>query len=269
MKIAIAQVKCNAGDISSNCGKILEFTGRASQMGCEAVIFPELVDTGYDMSMIRESSSFWDLDQDDSPVSIARSAARNSGIYLMCGLSEMVGETVYNTTAVFDPQGDIVGKYRKSHLAAYPLLEEDQYIVPGNSLEIADVDDMKWGLMICYDLRFPELSRSLVLNGAEVLALSSAWPFPRLSHWRTLIRARAIENQSYMLAANRVGRDGDITFCGSSCIIDPYGVIISSAGEDREELIVGDISKDLITSVRDYMPVLDQRREELYRMENQ
>jgi predicted amidohydrolase len=121
--------------------------------------------------------------------------------------------------------------------------------------------------MICYDLRFPELSRSLVLQGAEVLVLCSAWPFPRLSHWETLIRARAIENQVYFIAANRTGTDdGAISFCGASRIVDPYGVIVTSAAEDREEMISGEISRETILAVRAKMPVLQQRRSDLYKL---
>jgi predicted amidohydrolase len=264
MKIAVAQIDCTPGDIKSNCAKIPEYAELAKEKGCDTVIFPELVDTGYDVMKIGEIACYWELDQDDAPISIARDAARKTGINLMCGLSEQVGDAVYNSTAVFDPEGVLIGKYRKTHLADYPLFNEGNYVRPGDTLESVGVGDMKWGLMICYELRFPELSRSLVVNGAEVLALSSAWPFPRLIHWQTLIRARAIENQSYFIAANRVGTDIDITFCGSSRIVDPYGIVVAEAAEDREEMIVGEISKDLIQSVREYIPILTQRREDLY-----
>ena len=91
-----------------------------------------------------------------------------------------------------------------------------------------------------------------------------SWPFPRISHWLTLLRARAIENQAYVIAANRTGTDSSVMFCGSSCIIDPYGVVTASAAEDREELITGEIDRDITASVRGYMPLLEQRREDLY-----
>jgi len=94
--------------------------------------------------------------------------------------------------------------------------------------------------------------------------LCSAWPFPRLTHWKTLTCARAIENQAYFIAANRVGNDGTVTFCGSSCIVDPYGVIVASAAEDQEALIVGEINKDYLLSVRQRMPIFQHRRPDLY-----
>ena len=264
MKVGVAQVRCVPGDVHSNCAKIVRVAEAAKKKGCDAVVLPELVDTGYEMSKIADIASPWDFDRVDTPVSIVMTAARDSGMYVLCGLSEKVEEGIYNSLAVFDPQGELIGKYRKTHLAAYPLFKEDQYIVPGDSLESATVGGMKWGLTICYDIRFPEISRSLALNGSEIITHSSAFALPRLSHWRNLIRARAIENQVYVISANRVGTDADVTFCGSSCIIDPYGVTVAEAAEDREELIVGEVSKNLVKAVRDYMPVLSQRRGDLY-----
>lgn len=264
MRVGVAQICCVPGDVRTNCEKILSYAREAKARGCAAVVLPELVDTGYDMSKIGEIACAWDFEREESPASITMAAARESRLYVLCGLSEKVEEGIFNSFAVFNPQGVLIGKYRKTHLAAYPLFKEDSYIVPGNSLETAQVADMKWGLAICYDIRFPEVSRSLALAGIEVLAHCSAFPFPRLSHWRTLVRARAIENQVYVLSANRVGTDAEVTFCGSSAIIDPYGVTVAEAAEDREELIVGEIRRDLVSAVRNYMPVLSQRREDLY-----
>jgi predicted amidohydrolase len=250
--------------VSSNCSKILTYAKRAKHRGCGAVVFPEMIDTGYDMSMLDDIASTWDEKSEDTPFATARDAAKSTGIYLFCGLSERVGKHIYNSTAVFDPHGELIGKYRKMHLAAYALFNEDNFIEPGDSFETVQVGDMTWGLIICYDIRFPELSRKLVLDGASVIQVSSAFPFPRLMHWRTILRARAIENQSYVVAANRVGTDAGVTFCGASCIIDPYGVTTAAAAEDREELIVGEVSKDLLSDVREQIPFLKQRREDLY-----
>ena len=128
-----------------------------------------------------------------------------------------------------------------------------------------DVGEMTWGLQVCYDLRFPELSRAMVLGGASVLVVIAAWPFPRVSHWTTLLRARAIENLSYVVAANRVGVDGDQTYCGSSRVVDPYGVVLASASENHETLITADLDPARVESVRKTLPSLSERREDLYR----
>ncbi len=264
MRIAVVQLDCVPGDAGANCDKIVDYVNRARDAACSVVIFPEMSDTGYDMALVRDAASRWDPSDPSLPLNVVGRAARDADLHLVCGLSEKVDDTVFNTCAVFDPQGELICKYRKSHLAAYPLLREDDYVRPGDALASAQVGAMRWGFTICYDLRFPEVSRRLTLDGAEVVNLCSAWPFPRVGHWRTLIRARAIENQVYFIAANRTGTDGEVTFCGSSCIIDPYGVVVASAAEDREEMIIGEIQRETVAGVREYMPVLEQRREELY-----
>jgi omega-amidase len=262
MKIGIAQIECVAGDVSTNSLKIVSYIEEAKASECDVVVFPEMADTGYDMAAIRETASSWNED----PFITIQQAARKAKIHVICGLSEKEQQTIYNTTVVFGPDGAVIGKYRKSHLASYAPLNEDKCISPGNSLQLVNIGGMKWGLMICYDLRFPEISRTLTLQGADVLLLCSAWPFPRLTHWNTLIQARAIENQTYFIAANRIGTDNSVTFCGSSRIVDPYGVIVSSAAEEREELIVGEIRQKVIEAVRGKMRVFQHRRNDMYKL---
>ena len=262
MKIGIAQIACTLGDVQSNCSKITGFAQKAGDNGCDVIVFPEMVDTGYEMNTIHKTASAWP----GMPFEIAQQAALDNSLYLFCGLSEKEKGNIYNTMAVFNPAGKLIGKYRKAHLASYPPLNEDSCITPGDSRQIITIGDMKWGLMICYDLRFLEFSRSLTLDGAEILVLCSAWPFPRLIHWKTLTCARAIENQTYFIAANRVGIDNGVTFCGASQIVDPYGIIVTSAAENREELIIGEIDKDIVSSVRSNIPIFQHRRNELYRL---
>src|SRR5204863_7132210 len=122
-----------------------------------------------------------------------------------------------------------------------------------------------FGFSICYDLRFPEMYRKLAV-GQKVgtFVVSSAWPFPRDEHFRVLAIARAIENQSYVVASNRVGKDDDLWFCGSSEIIDPRGVVIAAASADREELIQAELSQELILSVRSRVESFAHRRQDLY-----
>jgi omega-amidase len=122
-----------------------------------------------------------------------------------------------------------------------------------------------FGLTICYDLRFPEIYRALAVDHrVNVFVNSSAWPFARAEHLRILALARAIENQSYMIVANRAGTDDGVTHCGSSVIIDPYGVILAAASADREEIIYAEISREIVDLVRDRMRVFEHRRRDLY-----
>jgi predicted amidohydrolase len=149
-------------------------------------------------------------------------------------------------------------------VSAAPL-EERKTFTPGDEFVSSTVAGMRLGLSICYDLRFPEMCRTLAVeHKVNVFINSSAWPFPRLEHLRLLALARAIENQSYLILANRVGTDDGVTFCGTSAIIDPYGAIVAAASVDREELLQGEISEEVIESVRKRMAVFDHRRKDLY-----
>jgi predicted amidohydrolase len=258
MKICAVQMECVLSDVDANMKKILYYTSKAKNDGCDIVVFPEMIDTGYNMEVISKYASVWDKNE-SSPFNLIKKAAKNNKIHIICNISEREDDKIFNTTIAMNPDGKLVGKYRKNHLADYPPLNEGSCITPGLDLEIVEIDNIKFGLITCYDLRFPEISRSLVLKGVDVLVLCSAWPFPRLIHWNTLIRARAIENQVYFVAANRTGTDGSVTFCGSSRIIDPYGVIISSASENYESRISGQINLEEIKKVRKNMPVFSHR----------
>jgi Predicted amidohydrolase len=157
-------------------------------------------------------------------------------------------------------------KYRKTHLYAVAPVEEQKCFVSGDTFGSFALDGLRFGFSICYDLRFPEMYRKLVVEqNVGAIIVSSAWPFPRIEHFRTLALARAIENQSYVIASNRVGKDDDLWFCGSSAIIDPRGVAVASASADREELIQADVSQELVLSVRTRVESLAHRREDLYR----
>ena len=261
MKISVVQMECDLGNVKANIEKVSFYTSKARQEGFDLVVFPEMVDTGYNMDVIRDKASSWDENNSENPFNLIKKAGKDNKIHIICNISEKEDDKIYNTTLVVSPDGEAVGKYRKNHLADYPPLNEGSCITPGENLKIVEISEIKFGLLTCYDLRFPEISRSLVLGGADALVLCSAWPFPRLIHWNTLVRARAIENQVYFIAANRVGSDGSITFCGSSRIIDPYGVILSSASENYESFISGNINIQTIKKVRKYIPVFSHRTE--------
>jgi predicted amidohydrolase len=164
-----------------------------------------------------------------------------------------------------DSQGNIAAKYRKTHLYAVAPVEEQTCFAPGNTFASFALGDLRFGFSVCYDLRFPEMYRQLAVEqNVSAFLISSAWPFPRDEHFRVLAGARAIENQSYVIASNRVGKDDDLWFCGNSAIIDPRGVAIAAASADREELIHADLSEELVQSVRRRVQSLTHRRRDLY-----
>jgi predicted amidohydrolase len=119
VKIGVAQIDCDPGNVAANCEGIAAWAKRAKAEGCEALVLPEMIDTGYDLARLRDVASEWTMDRDDSPYAVARRAAHDTGLFLFCGLSERVGEDIFNTAAVFDQRGNLIGRYRKTHLAAY------------------------------------------------------------------------------------------------------------------------------------------------------
>jgi len=261
MKIAAAQISCVLGDIDANLCKIRDFSAQARDGGADLVVFPEAAETGYAMPVIQSLATPWS----EGAVPALQRMAKDLSIAIICGVSEREGGSIYNSQVFIDAKGEIVGSYRKTHLFTAALIGEDTCFTPGNELKGFPFGGCRLGLTICYDLRFPELYRMLAIEEqANVFILSAAWPFPRLEHFRILAAARAIENQSYMIVSNRVGTDERVTCCGSSMIIDPYGVTLASASTDREELIVAEVSEEAITAVRNKMAVFAQRRPDLY-----
>jgi omega-amidase len=261
MKIAVAQIACALGDLDANIGKIREFVSRAKNGGGELIVFPEMSDTGYSMPIIQKHATPWS----NGAVPELKGIAREFAVAIICGVSERAGDSIYNSQLMIDKNGEIVATYRKSHLFTPAPVEEHKCFSPGDQLSDVKHSDFRFGLSICYDLRFPEFYRALACDrGVNVFVNSSAWPFPRVEHLRTLTVARAIENQSYVILSNRVGRDDSATFCGSSAIVDPYGVVVAAASTDREEMLQAELSIETIDSVRKRMPVFEHRRRDLY-----
>ena len=143
-------------------------------------------------------------------------------------------------------------------------MDEHKYLSPGHHPTIVDTSWGKMGLAICYDLRFPELFRVYALAGAKIVFLPAEWPHPRLNHWQILLRARAIENQMYVVACNRVGTSKDTHFCGHSCIIDPWGEVVAEIGED-DGILTAEIGINKVDEVRSSIPIFADRRPEIYR----
>jgi predicted amidohydrolase len=261
MKVAVAQISCSLGDPEANLLKVRDFSRRARDVGAELIVFPEMTDTGYSMPVIRESANHWN----SGFVPGLQRIAPELSIGIVSGVSERDGSAIYNSQILVDVKGDVVAKYRKTHLYAVAPVEEQTCFAPGDSFASFKLGGLQFGFSICYDLRFPEMYRKLVTEqNVGAFLISSAWPFPRDEHFRVLAQARAIENQSYVIASNRVGKDDDLWFCGSSAIIDPRGVVIAAASADREELIHADLSEELVRSVRSRVESFAHRRQDLY-----
>jgi predicted amidohydrolase len=285
MRVAAAQISCVPGDVDANLRKVRAFCERAKKSGAKLIVFPEMTDTGYSMPLIQKHAAAWH----EGAVPKLREFAKELSLIIVCGVSEREGSSLYNAQVFVDSSGEILARYRKMHLIAAAPLNERSCFTAGDkfvSCKIADPrsgalrsdegtgrsgdvsllnDDFTIGLTICYDLRFPEMCRKLAVDhGANVFVTSSAWPFVRIEHLRVLALARAMENQCYLILANRVGTDGGVTLCGSSAILDPYGTILAAAPPDREALIDADINGETLDLVRSQMKVFEHRRADLY-----
>ncbi|PYL08791.1 MAG: hypothetical protein DME33_06295 [Verrucomicrobia bacterium] len=261
MKIAVAQISCSLGDPEANLSKVRDFSRQAKETGAELIVFPEMTDTGYSMPVIRTHAASWT----SGFVPGIQEIATKLSIAIVSGVSERDGSSIYNSQVLVDAAGEIVAKYRKTHLYAVAPVEEQTCFAPGDAFASFAIGDLRFGFSICYDLRFPEMYRKLATEqNVAAFVISSAWPFPRVEHWSVLTQARAIENQAYVIGSNRVGKDDELWFCGSSAIIDPRGIVIAAASADREELIHADLSQELVDSVRKRVQSLGHRREDLY-----
>lgn len=173
-------------------------------------------------------------------------------------------EKCRNTSVVFNRNGDIVGKYSKIHMFSYFGSKECEYVSTGDSAVIVETDFGKVGLSICYDLRFPELYRTMAYGGAELIVCPAAWPYPRLDHWLTLNKARAVENLLFMVSVNQCGKyDFGRTNLGHSMVVNPWGEIIASAGSD-EAVMMTEIDLHAVKKIRDEFPVLNDRNLKAY-----
>src|SRR5438874_8185685 len=207
MKVAVAQISCSLGDPEANLSKVRDFSRGAKEAGAELIVFPEMTDTGYSMSVIQKHADEWN----SGFVPGLREISGQLSIAIVSGVSERDGSSIYNSQVLVDAKGDIVAKYRKTHLYAVAPVEEQTCFAPGNEFTTFELGELRFGFSICYDLRFPEIYRKLVTEqNVGALLISSAWPFPRDEHFRLLVQARAIENQSYIIASNRVGKDDNL-----------------------------------------------------------
>ncbi|MFU8869467.1 carbon-nitrogen family hydrolase [Natronococcus sp.] len=268
LDLALAQLEIEAGDVEGNVERALEAVERAADEGADLVALPELFNVGYFAFDLYqryaepfEGETFTRLGE----------AAADHGIAVLAGtIVEDLAETeavetpadegLANTAALFDASGELQLVYRKHHLFGYESAEAE-LLVPGERIETASVGGVTIGVTTCYDLRFPELYRELIDAGAELLVVPSAWPYPRIEHWETLSRARAIENQCYVATVNGSGEfdDAGAELLGRSTVYDPWGVTLASSGDDPAFVTAG-IDPDSIASIREEFPALRDRR---------
>jgi predicted amidohydrolase len=255
VKAASIQFNIALGDLDANMEYVRGALARVAAQGCKLAVLPEMWSTGYDYPRLNELSQ-----RTPEVVEELGRLSAEHGMVIVGSLPEPHGDKVCNTAYVMD-RGQQLGKYRKIHL--FSLMGEDRSLHGGDSWLVVDTHIGRIGVFICYDLRFPELARRLALEGAEIIAVPAEWPKPREEHWRALLKARAIENQLFVVAANCCGIQGKLDFFGSSLIFGPKGETLAEAGYENGEFIA-DIDFSVMEKWRQQIPCFNDRKPEYY-----
>lgn len=252
---AALQFTVTQGDVDANLAYVRESLQQAAGQGAQLVVLPEMWSSGFSYKNLN------DLSQRTPAITQGLlELSRSLGLVIVGSMPEPHGDKVFNTITVCD-NGAVAGTYRKMHL--FSLLGEDRAFDSGDGWLLAETSLGKIGVIICYDLRFPELSRRLALEGAEIICIPAQWPKPRQEHWRTLVRARAIENQLFVVACNACGIIGKLDFFGMSMIVNPKGELLAEAGEEPGT-ILAPLDMQEMTEWRAQIPCFNDRRPECY-----
>lgn len=266
LRVALAQMDIALAAPEENRRRAREMVLDAARLSPkpDVAVLPEAWNTGYCLEEIR---SYGDRDGQPSRGLMSGLAAQ-TGMNLVAGsVFDQRGGDVFNTAYVFDRSGREIAAYSKIHL--FGLMGENKHISAGRSACLFDLGGILCGLIICYDLRFPELARKLALSGAQILFVAAQWPQPRAYHWRTLNVARAIENQMYVVACNRVGvkgcdgSDRDEAFAGGSLVVGPRGEILAE-GDEEEGLLTAELDLERVADFRRQIPIFSDRAPEAY-----
>lgn len=263
MKVSVYQMNIVAGKPDKNIEKVRNWIKKvASEDKPDVVVLPELWTTSYTLK------EFGDLAEEsaESIKAFLKDMAVTYNVNIIGGsFINKINGKIYNSSVVVNNNGEIVYEYDKIHLV--PMLDEHLFLTGGKKKStVFEINGIKMGLIICYDLRFPELSRSLALEGAEVLFVVAEWPIARTKHWRMLSIARAIENQTYVVSCNNVGSLKDVEYGGNSMIIDPWGDILLEGSPNNEETISAELDFELITQIRKDVPVFKSRVPSMYKL---
>ncbi len=256
-RAAVLQFVVDMGAVEANAARAFRLLREAADGGASLCVLPEMWSTGFHYERLAALCG-------STPELLGelRRFAAERRMVIAGSLPERVAKSVYNTMYVIDATGATAGAYRKTHL--FSPSGEHLHFRRGTKAEIARTGRGAVGPHICYDLRFPELSRKYFLEGADLFCVSAQWPSVRRTHWELLTAARAVENQLFVAAANATGRSGDFHYAGGSAIVSPLGERIAHAGED-EGLAVATIDPDKVAEFRRRIPCAEDRNERAYR----
>ena len=270
MEVAAIQLDIEPGAVETNLDRACKAVADAAAEGVDLAVLPEQFLVGFfafddyptqaaglDEPLVGRLA---DLAADNDIALVAGSIVEDLAASAAAGYDVPAAEGYANTSVFFDRDGSQRGVYRKHHLFGYESAESE-LLVAGDSLSAVEFEGLTIGTTTCYDLRFPSLYRRLLDRGVDCFVVPSAWPYPRIEHWETLGRARAIENLSYLIAVNGTGSfpAADAQLCGRSAIYDPWGTARAAAG-DGSTTITATVEPAAVEEVRSSFPALDDRR---------
>ena len=245
------------GDIEGNFVRAEELIGSADIGKGDLIILPEVFPTGFHYEALGYLA-----DRSDEVLGWMAEIASRHGIGLAGSMPTRRPAGVANTMVLVNRVGEVLTSYDKIHL--FSVTDEDRHFIPGNQTVVTSWENLKVGLAICFDLRFPEMTRKLAQEGVQIVLVSAQWPQARIDHFRDLVRVRAIENQMFMVACNSCGDDGKgLVLGGGSTVVGPSGEVMGVLGQEEGVLTVT-IDVDEVERVREAFPVLKVRRKDLF-----
>ncbi|WEV45912.1 acyltransferase [Bifidobacterium sp. ESL0690] len=262
-KIVLSQFESVLCDTKANVAKALKLIEAAGEQDADIIVFPELFSTGYQLDVVGPRITELAEPLDGPSITAMREAARKARVYVVASIAlyhDDLPGVPFNSSVLIDRDGNIAGVYDKQHLWA----KERFYFKGGNGTPVFHTDFGTVGLMICYDMGFPEVARELALKGAQIVICPSAWCEPDNDIWNINTPARALENTVFLAAVNRYGREQDLYMGGHSRVCDPRGRVIAELEEQKEDVLSVDIDLAKVVSNRQTSPYLRDRRPELY-----
>jgi predicted amidohydrolase len=259
--VAAVQMYPRLNEVEANLVHMADFIKKICQeQPADLIVFPELATTGYECGV-----RFTDLAEriPGHAVHVIAEQAREFNTHVVFGLAskQRVESIVYNTAVIVGPDGEMLGDYRKVH----PKGEERLAFRPGYRYSVVETDFGLVGLMLGWDLAFPEVARSLALDGAELICLSANCEQPAEEEWKVYATARALENSIFLAGANRIGEEYTYSFCGQSLIVGPRGVLHASVDEKIEGYCIARINLDEVRKYREELQQFQCRQPQTYR----
>lgn len=260
MKVSIIQMDVIYKSPLENQEKVMVMMEKAMTDQPDVIILPEMWNTGYALNELSDIADF----QGQETIALMSDFAKKHDVNVIAGSVAVERDgRFYNTAYSFNRKGHLVNHYDKVHL--FGLMAEDKYISAGEQESLFEIDHVRVSQLICYDIRFPEWVRRQMSQGAEILFVSAQWPDSRIDQWEILLRARAVENQAFVVAVNRVGKGPNDHFNGRSMVINPMGDLLFKDEKGTELVKTVTLDLEQVNQVRGIIPVFADRRPDLYK----